>query len=474
MSDDVLDPAANDPLVNSLDDLALQLSRLEIPHAFGPAAPNTGENDERVSPTLLFVPRRHRMAARSLLLASGQKPLIAEPTLSPKDRERFLIFDAQDSLIREIHLVSRFEVLVSRRETLSIPAEILIEMAVLLDRDADRLLSTVTSACETISWALGEASNVGPASWERDAHVFGIPSFSKDLFDECVDRRRESKNARSPIDLRARVRRELRARQKHSATPHIELERVSGFDPTEKWFEWDGMESCGLAAGGISVSILGGDGAGKSTAVKAVTAWLGTGIPVRAFHFGKPPGRLTSRVVYRLRGMLRRLGFSVPSPMTFDRANPEQITNFQRFGLMLHFTCLCRDRMRAYHELRSWIHRGGVGVCDRYPDSRFVGMDGPRLQDLFPSANGMIDRLVRWESRQYAKIRPTDLEIILRVSPETAARRQPQDDPVALRRRCLSVLDVIENLDGPEVIVDADREMSTVHHDLFRRIWSAL
>src|SRR5439155_354823 len=49
-----------------------------------------------------------------------------------------------------------------------------------------------------------------------------------------------------------------------------------------------------LLSGGAVVAVVGSDGAGKSTVVGELTAWLGTSLRVRRIHAGKPPAAVTT------------------------------------------------------------------------------------------------------------------------------------------------------------------------------------
>ena len=52
-----------------------------------------------------------------------------------------------------------------------------------------------------------------------------------------------------------------------------------------------------LVAGGAVVALVGGDGAGKSTAVDGVSSWLSRAFVVERVHLGRPPKSLTTLTV---------------------------------------------------------------------------------------------------------------------------------------------------------------------------------
>ena len=72
-----------------------------------------------------------------------------------------------------------------------------------------------------------------------------------------------------------------------------------------------------------------------------------------------------------------------------------------------------------------------------------VGMEGA-ASDRFPvdSPSRLSRLLARLERRYYAAIGPPDLLLILRVEPELALRRRPEDPECRVRRRAEEILRV--------------------------------
>ena len=101
-------------------------------------------------------------------------------------------------------------------------------------------------------------------------------------------------------------------------------------------------------------------------------------------------------------------------------------------------------------------------------------MDAPRTS----SVRGAEERpLARWmisrEQEYYGRFDPPDLLIVLRVSPDSAVDRRPDQDPDFVRIRAQEVWDRDWNLRNC-VVIDADRHMDGVHDDVRRAVWSML
>jgi hypothetical protein len=157
-----------------------------------------------------------------------------------------------------------------------------------------------------------------------------------------------------------------------------------------------------LAAGGALIAIVGGDGAGKSTAVEDLTGWLGVEFSTTSVHLGKPRRSFLSIVLkgsstwkrywpglLGLAASLRRRS----SHATTDRAHRHgglsqsdltSALSSSKDGLMgprpvarLAWVVLtARDRHRMYQRGRRWASNGTIVVCDRYPLPQVKLMDG--------------------------------------------------------------------------------------------------
>jgi thymidylate kinase len=246
------------------------------------------------------------------------------------------------------------------------------------------------------------------------------------------------------------------------------------------------------AAGGALIALVGGDGAGKSTAVNALHAWLSPRFDTRTVHMGKPPRSIATLLIALARRMLEPLAklMKLKTLTTLDRSAPQAqpSSRWDRGGsegdegpcragvlLMLRSVCLARDRFRAYARARRLASDGAVVLCDRYPVEQVKSMDGPNLGRLLAGGRkGWLAALCeRAELRCYRRIAEPDLLIVLRVSPETAVLRKTDEESGYVRARNNDIWSV-DWRGTRAVVVDAGRPSAEVLSELRALLWSVL
>jgi thymidylate kinase len=187
-----------------------------------------------------------------------------------------------------------------------------------------------------------------------------------------------------------------------------------------------------LLAGGRVIAFVGADGAGKSTLVGEVRAWLAKDLSVTALHLGRPPRSMTTHVVRTIvragsvPGRIRRIGGvrpregTAPGPLRAAFA-----------------VALARDRAASAAKARALAANGALVVSDRWPLPELELMDGPRVERLLGgrTTGPLRRRLVALERRYYREVGRPDVAIVLRVDPEVAVARKPEEDPEFVRRR---------------------------------------
>ena len=109
------------------------------------------------------------------------------------------------------------------------------------------------------------------------------------------------------------------------------------------------------------VGIMGGDGAGKSTALTALSNWLGSEFDVRVVHLGKPRWSITTTTV---RGALKVAVVSTRAlrrvvPLATTRRLADELSDSRQLAWLL---CTARDRHHAYLKARRYATGGGIVV----------------------------------------------------------------------------------------------------------------
>lgn len=300
-----------------------------------------------------------------------------------------------------------------------------------------------------------------------------FPYIGVDLFDSCV----RSLQPRCPLAFRLRVgRRVERSLSAHARRPpaidrtlkvwrraYGKLRRISARPPVR----------ARLSTGGALIAVVGGDGAGKTTVVGDLAAWLSRYILVERVHLGKPPvspKRLAVKGVLALQRLPRR-----SQRFLSGRRSELEAPNRLGYARLSRHVLTARDRYRAYVRARRLAANGWIVICDRYPLDEIKLMDGPQLASIERSSGfGRVQRrLAELERRYYQHVAPPDILLVLKVGPDTAAQRRPEEDPEVVRARCREVWD-LDWTRIPAAVIDATLPKAQVLSHAKSLVWSSL
>lgn len=234
-----------------------------------------------------------------------------------------------------------------------------------------------------------------------------------------------------------------------------------------------------LGERGRVIALIGGDGAGKSTAVEDLSGWLGAEFVTVTFHLGKPPRSALSTVVKGLMtfaASFNRSGVaSGPALRASLEASDAGSMDARTWARLVWEILTARDRYRTYRRVRRAASRGALVICDRYPLPQLKLMDGPvsaRMSD--PARWGpTVKRLADLEKRIYARIRYPDRLIVLRVPPDVAVSRRGDERESFLRPRSEEVWQRDWSR-IPATVIEADLPIAEVRSAIRSAVWSAL
>ena len=230
-----------------------------------------------------------------------------------------------------------------------------------------------------------------------------------------------------------------------------------------------------LAGRGALIALVGGDGAGKSTAVDALYRWLARDFRTIKVHMGRPRWSWTTIAVRGAIKLGRQLGlFRHARP--YDRFAPDGAAPaFAGYPALLWELCAARDRYRTYARARRFARRGGLVICDRFPLPQLTLMDARQIERMAGARRSRlpIKLLSRLERRYYRSIEPPDLLIVLKIDPDIAVRRKTSEDSVAVRERCREIW-TADWQATPAHVIDASQPQAQVLSELKDLIWSKL
>lgn len=289
-----------------------------------------------------------------------------------------------------------------------------------------------------------------------------LPTVDLALVDRCLEALRGETDPLEAALVRLKLYRRLKAHVRRPSLVALitaTIEKI--LPPVARPMLFDGRMR--PAAGGLVLALAGGDGAGKSTCAHQLRHWLSGHLPTLHAHLGRPPRSLLTLLV----------GAALKAEAWANRLVKREPPAGSTVELLRHL-CTARDRYRLYQKARRFAASGGVAVCERYPIHEDRILVGPCIPEAMGDRPGRLALLLaREEERYYQAILPPDLICVLRLEPELAVKRKPEEPADYVRRRARVVWET--KWSRPSVrVIDASRSLAEVVVDLKNVLWSAL
>lgn len=223
--------------------------------------------------------------------------------------------------------------------------------------------------------------------------------------------------------------------------------------------------------GGRVVAVIGIDGSGKSTVVAAIRKWLSREIDVVPIYFGTGHGRPSS-ILWPFKLMVPLMTFLLgtkPKGASHGTISDRAPGLVYSVLMMVWATVVAIEKRIKLSAAHRGAIRGLIVLTDRYPQNEIIGFnEGPLMSRL----TRVPALLRRFEATAYALAHrlPPDLVIKLIVTPETAARREPDMDPVIIRER-IAALPRLQFYGARVVCVDAEQPLAEVIRAIKDEIW---
>jgi hypothetical protein len=213
----------------------------------------------------------------------------------------------------------------------------------------------------------------------------------------------------------------------------------------------------------VVIALVGGDGAGKSTSAAELASWLTPHIAMKRAHLGHPPRSLFTLAV----------GGALKIEQWLNQRLGRQSRGASHLEL-LRYACTARDCYRLYQRVHRFAAAGGVAICERYPVPQVPTHVGPCIPTLIPDNPSSLARLLRAvEAEYYARILAPDALFVLRLDPELAVLRKPEEPANYVRARVRAACEA-DWRGSTAQVVDASRTFPEVLSDLKSRLWAIL
>lgn len=351
------------------------------------------------------------------------------------------LFPFQSLLLENCNRIGQLAVLSKPAELVLFVLRTFIKYASLLDMI--RLFRKPAEVREELKWLL----DGGDISRTLSLLRTHCPVVDESLFLRCIDAIDKNRSFLTRALLARRVKRQIRCYAKYTYTKRANAYAAVLFAKFRRILKGN-IKSKTLYSGGAMIAIVGADATGKSTLVKETTGWLGKNFIVKVIHTGKPPSSILTFPINILLAVVRRV-LSSRGGDRFEQggsggSNPtgHKFKGLSSFPYALRSVSLAWDRQRLIRKNRRLAASGKLIICDRYPSRTIGAMDSPRLEEELNKRGifiGIYNRLSRLEKRLYQRIPPPDIVLRLRVSLETAKKRNrergAQDNEVYLEAR---------------------------------------
>lgn len=461
----------------------------------------------------LLVDRRHSEVFRRILYEQNVKPVLAPPGKRYPGIEDYVGFDPTSGQLFHLHvhyqlvlgeqfvknyrlpLESQLLDSVQLRHGVNTPAPeweiIVLSIRALLkyrDRDVIKDILSIrspglpTHILKEIEFLLGQTSleritetltgvaDIVPAD--------AVVEFLKTVVDT-------PRAGYSLYRLRERVRRALRGYQRHSRW------RATVLYFREMWRRRKVLKSSADRMmtpinGGMSLAIIGADGAGKSTMCQMLAQWLAGRLDVRSYYLGSKQPSRRSELLYILFRMARRSQRAVGRRLGEGHVLSRWMAELRDSLLCTHHLSIGRDRYRRCRTGRKEAMAGSIVIFDRYPlesiSTRpgFRLLDGPQIPMTVGEEKGTIRRaFARVEQDLYHNMRLPDTLFVLDVSPDVSLQRKPDHNraTVEAKIRAVEELMAMADADAKEfslVHLNADLPFEDVLGELRAKIWEVI
>ena len=212
------------------------------------------------------------------------------------------------------------------------------------------------------------------------------------------------------------------------------------------------------ANGGKIIAFVGGDGAGKSSNIEKLSSVLSHHYFVKTIHIGRPNQKGEPKR-YFLGRQIRNFGKLL---MRFK---------LQDLGTAINHVGLAIERKQAFMKAQKIKTQGGIVILDRIPLKEVNRMDAPKIARE-------LGRLYSWfsnlEKKLHESIAGVDQLIVLKLDPQIAIQRRPEDDADELLIRSGQIWNADFSKRKNTTVINTDNSFKHVEDRVLKSVWKTL
>ena len=233
-----------------------------------------------------------------------------------------------------------------------------------------------------------------------------------------------------------------------------------------------------LPVKGLTVALVGADGAGKTTLCHELARWLSWKLDVRLHYLGSKKPSWLSKRLHLLFRIARRSQRTCSGWFGEKNVISRVALRIQRVLLYSHCLSIGRDRYRRYRIGRRRVANGSIVIYDRFP--LIARLDGPQIPSLTDGNRGIVSSIFsKSEHNLYRKFQYPDLLVVLHVKPATSLRRKPDHRRHVIKAKNLLLRNLTDGtavtpIETNWVHLNADLPFEDVLKRLKQEVWAAL
>lgn len=224
---------------------------------------------------------------------------------------------------------------------------------------------------------------------------------------------------------------------------------------------------------GLTLALVGADGAGKTTMSAQLQKWLSWKVDAHLLYLGSKKPSRRSKALYLCFRMLRRSQRQAGRLLGEQSLPARSLAQIRQIILYSHQLSLALDRRTRNRAAEALAQAGAVVLYDRFPLA--PQLDGPKIRAMSnEGGSSLTERFARREQAIYDSFQQPDYLLLLDVTPDVSLQRKPDHDRAAIEAKYGALQRLFADKKSHLIRLDATQEMEAVMAQLKEKVWQIL